>query len=93
VLGPIRDTQSGQLSACGCRFTRHNRRASCHPQTLPPAGPPATIIAGRRCGVTLGRIGSPIPLGNLADQIIGGVSVYRELADRLHTRRYLLEIA
>jgi hypothetical protein len=86
VLGPIRDAQSGHLPACRGRFTRHNRRTSCHPQTLPAAGPQATIVAGRWCGITLCRIGSPVPLANLADQIIGWVSVYRELAGRLHTR-------
>lgn len=45
-----------------------------------------SIIAGHQCDITLWTSRSPTTLERVADEIIDGVEIYKELARRLHTR-------
>ena len=46
----------------------------------------ASIVQGPQCDITLCNIRRPASLASTAHEIIGGVELYKDLADRLHTR-------
>lgn len=48
--------------------------------------PNATIAEGRECDVTLCTVTRDASLEQIADEIIAGVDLFKELASRLHTR-------